>query len=138
MNLLRIFIPSIFFLSFLLLNGSGIASEQECLPHADNLECKPQNLLPRSRLRAPMQIERADPLLSTPPAPGIPQSGQPIAPGPAIAAPLAPSAPAALNTCDAGGCWGMGGGRYDAGAGSTYLTPAGRPCQRNGAFMQCF
>ncbi len=51
--------------------------------------------------------------------------------------PVAPSAPAPVTSCDAGGCW-SGGSRYNGGAGGTYLDKNGRLCQGNGTWMQCF
>jgi hypothetical protein len=63
------------------------------------------------------------------------------APAPVRAAPVmptmvTPSAPSALTSCDAGGCWDNLGIRYN-GIGSTLSGPAGKPCIRSGNWIEC-
>jgi hypothetical protein len=60
---------------------------------------------------------------------------------PAIAAlpqPVLPGAPSLLTSCDPGGCWDSHGKRYNSGGANTYLNQSGRPCNRNGIWVQCF
>jgi hypothetical protein len=49
--------------------------------------------------------------------------------------------PVILNSCDAGGCIGPNGARYNGHAGETdngvYLDPQGRRCVRSGDRLQC-
>jgi hypothetical protein len=61
-----------------------------------------------------------------------------------------PSPPPTITSCDGGGCWDAGGGRYsgNTGVGPATTPPAapggamtdnrGRLCTTNGAFVQCF
>lgn len=79
---------------------------------------------------------RAPPvLLEQPPVktPALPQVPVPVMPE---AKPLGPQAPAAITSCDQGGCWGSGT-RYQ-GSGAVYLDGNGRTCHRSGTWMQCF
>src|SRR6476661_2726974 len=67
---------------------------------------------------------------SVSPAPTVPpQRG---APPPAL------PAPALKSTCQPGGCIDSDARRYQGGTGTTYLDSAGRPCHRNGTWLQCF
>lgn len=97
-----------------------------------------QTLAPRraaQRYSPPVSVAPVTPAAaaaSATPAPGRP---------PAVSMPQAnvtPPAPAPITSCDAGGCWSSGGGRYQSGAGNTYFDNAGKLCQRQGAWMQCF
>lgn len=81
--------------------------------------------------------------------------GMPATPPPAVYAPTltpqlptpglpaqsplvrAPDRPVIMNSCDAGGCTGTDGVRYNGGVGTTLIGPQGRPCQKNGATVQC-
>lgn len=49
----------------------------------------------------------------------------------------APSAPSVITNCDQTGCWDNQGGRYNQGAGSTYIRNDGRACQSVGGQMIC-
>lgn len=55
-----------------------------------------------------------------------------------VPAPTGPQTPVPLTTCDPGGCWNTGAGRYNGGTGDTFLDRGGHQCVRNGAWMQCF
>lgn len=78
------------------------------------------------------------------PAPALPR---PVGPQPPAIAPpsvvpptvprAGPSPPAAVNSCDAGGCTDTGGNRYGGGTGNVYLDRQGRTCLRNGNWLQC-
>ena len=46
------------------------------------------------------------------------------------------TAPTSVN-CDAAGCWDNLGGRYNKGAGNTYIPMGGGSCQLIGGMMQC-
>ncbi|SEN49090.1 hypothetical protein SAMN05428959_102108 [Duganella sp. CF517] len=48
-----------------------------------------------------------------------------------------PGTPIPAVGCTAGGCYDPGGARHNAGPGSTTITPAGKLCQRQGAWLQC-
>jgi hypothetical protein len=48
-----------------------------------------------------------------------------------------PGAPIPAASCDAGGCFGPGGTRYNGAAGGAVLTPGGKLCNRTGAWIQC-
>ena len=50
--------------------------------------------------------------------------------------PIAPSAPAQVTNCDAGGCWDTSGQRYN-GSGPSLVRADGRPCQRVSAVVYC-
>lgn len=106
--------------------------------------------------REPEQPHRVNPAPAKPrsetppPAPVAPLQRQPaparipyqlILPPPLPApppAPAGPQTPVPLTTCDPGGCWNTGAGRYNGGTGDTFLDRGGRQCVRNGAWMQCF
>ena len=106
--------------------------------------------------REPEQPRRVNPVPAKPrsetppPAPVAPLQRQPaparipyqlILPPPLPApppAPAGPQTPVPLTTCDPGGCWNTGAGRYNGGTGDTFLDRGGRQCVRNGAWMQCF
>ena len=83
----------------------------------------------------------------------IPQPGQvpslkenPVIPEPVKPQPVEIPPPASaqrpgpvpLSSCDAGGCWSTNADRYNGGAGGVYLDKRGKPCQRQGPWMQCF
>lgn len=48
-----------------------------------------------------------------------------------------PGAPIPAANCDAGGCFGPGGARYNGAAGGAVLTPGGKLCNRTGDWIQC-
>ncbi|WP_151632437.1 hypothetical protein [Noviherbaspirillum aerium] len=86
----------------------------------------PRNVMPRRAV--PATVAR----MPAPPAP----AANPAAPVIPAQRPVGPPAPAPVTGCDAGGCW-SGGVRYQ-GSGGTYTDRAGKVCQNNGGFMQCF
>lgn len=96
---------------------------------------------PVPRRPVPQAIERVSPAESKPvgPAPGAtvlptPPRQPPVTP----ATPGArPGAPIPTAGCDAGGCYGPGGQRYNNGPGATVVSPGGKLCSRNGAWIQC-
>ena len=51
--------------------------------------------------------------------------------------PAPPPAPSVITSCDAGGCWDNMGGRYNKGAGNTYVPSSGGACQMVGGQMHC-
>lgn len=91
---------------------------------------------PVRRRAVPMIVDRM-------PGPAAPAVYGPVlsvpspAPMPATITPLAPPAPVILNGCDAGGCNGSNGVRYNGGVGTTLLSPEGRLCHKNGVTVQC-
>ena len=91
---------------------------------------------PVRRRAVPMIVERM-------PGPAAPAVYGPVlavpspAPMPAAMTPAAPPAPVFLNGCDAGGCNGSNGVRYNGGVGTTLLSPEGRLCNNNGVTVQC-
>lgn len=106
------------------LTGCTLAAEPTCtLP-----EQQPACVKRSAKARAQTLI--APPTLSRP--------QRPASSPPAIPPVVVPAPPDTVGPCDPGGCWNAGGGRYQGGTGNTYLDSKGRPCQRNGAFMQCF
>lgn len=58
-------------------------------------------------------------------------------PPPAPPSHTAPSGPAQITNCDAGGCWDTQSQRYNQGAGSTHFRQDGRICEQVGQQMQC-
>ena len=96
---------------------------------------------PVPRRPVPQAIERVSPAESKPagPVPGAtviptpPRQPQttPVTPG------ARPGAPIPTAGCDAGGCYGPGGQRYNNGPGATVVSPSGKLCTRNGAWIQC-
>lgn len=48
-----------------------------------------------------------------------------------------PNQPRMVTSCDEGGCWDTQGGRYNRGAGNTYIPTTGGSCQGVGNQMQC-
>lgn len=48
-----------------------------------------------------------------------------------------PGAPMPTTGCDAAGCYGADGKRYNNAGGAAVITPAGKVCNRNGALIQC-
>lgn len=111
---------SMFFLALPLAACAGNELAERKEPQAQR-----KNEVPRRAV--PALVER--PATVTPPAPAVPM--------PSVPQTSVPSGPAPVTGCDAGGCW-SGGNRYNGGTGGTYIDKGGRPCQSNGAFMQCF
>jgi hypothetical protein len=118
------------FLLFCLSLPAGAVSDQrkECAPPNDKPGCAKK--APPRHYSPPVSIER-------PATPSPAPARQPVAPAAQPGIAQAPPGPAAVNTCDAGGCWGAGGTRYQGGTGDVYLDRGGRPCLRTGAWMQC-
>ncbi|KQQ46366.1 hypothetical protein ASF61_18390 [Duganella sp. Leaf126] len=81
---------------------------------------------------------RGTPLPATP-SRVLPTPPRPLTPAtPSRIDPVArPGAPVPTAGCDAGGCYGPNGQRYNNGPGNTVVSPSGRLCSRNGAFIQC-
>lgn len=48
-----------------------------------------------------------------------------------------PGTPIPAIGCTAGGCYDASGVRHNTGPGGTTITPAGKLCQRQGAWLQC-
>ncbi|MFP5391745.1 MAG: hypothetical protein ACLGI6_09395 [Gammaproteobacteria bacterium] len=48
-----------------------------------------------------------------------------------------PPGPVIMNSCDAGGCTGTDGVRYNGGIGNVLISPQGRACSGNGIAIQC-
>lgn len=93
---------------------------------------------PVPRRPVPQAIERVSPAESKPvgPAPGA--AVVPTPPRQPPITPVArPGAPIPTAGCDAGGCYGPGGQRYNNGPGATVISPSGKLCSRNGAWIQC-
>lgn len=67
----------------------------------------------------------------------VPERSYGSAPSAPMPAPAAPPAPTHITNCDASGCWDNQGGRYNRGAGPTYIHQGGRPCQMIGGQMHC-
>lgn len=65
------------------------------------------------------------------PAPPMPSTSPRSDPG------ARPGAPVPTAGCDAAGCNGPNGQRYNNGPGNTVVSPSGKLCSRNGAFIQC-
>jgi len=64
-----------------------------------------------------------------------PQVGMPAAP-PSLALPSVSNRPMPVTSCDAGGCFGANGVRYNN-AGGGVVGPNGKVCNRSGATIQC-
>lgn len=94
---------------------------QESAEQAAPKPVPPRRAVPAAIVRMPAPPAPA----ANPPAPVIPAPGT-----------VGPPAPAPVTGCDAGGCW-SGGVRYQGGGG-IYTDRAGKVCQNNGGFMQCF
>jgi hypothetical protein len=81
----------------------------------------------RKAARQPSPAIVIPPVVTRPqPAPALPDAG------------TAPAAPAVKGICGPGGCTGTDAQSYRGNNGATYLNNAGRPCHRNGVWMQCF
>lgn len=77
---------------------------------------------------------------SAPPAVYAPALTPRPSPSPILTSPsvgLAPPAPVIMNSCNAGGCIGTDGQRYNGGVGSALISPQGRLCTNNGITVQC-
>jgi hypothetical protein len=61
----------------------------------------------------------------------------PVHPAPMPATALVPL-PVPLGSCDAGGCNGTDGVRYNTGAAGAVVDPAGRTCHKVGTTVNCF
>jgi hypothetical protein len=60
----------------------------------------------------------------------------PVMPPPAAPTITLPSRPSVLTACDASGCWDNQGTRYH-GSGAVLYGPSGKPCFRNGDWIEC-
>jgi len=67
----------------------------------------------------------------------VPQRNYQPTPSPSMPTPPTPPAPTNITSCDEGGCWDNQGGRYNRGAGSTYIHQGGSACQMIGGQMHC-
>ena len=65
--------------------------------------------------------------------PQLPMPGV-VSPSPVV---RAPDRPVFMNSCDAGGCTGTDGMRYNGGVGTTLIGPQGKACHNNGTTVQC-
>ena len=80
------------------------------------------------------------PTLTTPPAntSGLPNPVGTLPVSPTPAGTTAPTPlPVPVTNCNAGGCTGADGVRYNAGAAGVLVDPAGRTCRKVGNTMQC-
>lgn len=105
------------------------AVEAPCRPSDSRIACAKEKAAVR-KPGVPHGIEQQ-------PSPSA-VSVKPEMPTPVAARAIQPTAPLPVPTCDPGGCWDSGGNRYHGGVGNTYLDQNGRPCQRNGGWLQCF
>jgi hypothetical protein len=60
----------------------------------------------------------------------------PVKPPPAAPTIMLPSRPSVVTACDASGCWDNQGTRYH-GNGTVLYSPSGKPCFRNGDWIEC-
>lgn len=74
---------------------------------------------------SPAEAERKEPL-----PPRVPTPPR-VSPNPR------PGSPIPTAGCDIGGCYGPNGQRYNNGPGNTVVSPSGKLCSRNGAWIQC-
>jgi hypothetical protein len=98
--------------------------------------CRPAAARSFAQRRAVPQTHSRTPPAPQTATPAWPSNTQPVAvpvpPAPATDAPsLQP-----LNNCNAGGCRDASGTLLQ-GTGNTLLTPSGRPCRRDGNWVQC-
>lgn len=64
------------------------------------------------------------------------KSAEQVKPAPTVQTLVIPGPPNRLTVCDTGGCWDNLGNRYH-GTGTTLYGPAGKPCLRNGDWIDC-
>jgi hypothetical protein len=131
-------IATALFLSFSL---SGWAQNPACKLTDKKAECaKDQTAEPKERTlerrRAVPAVIPQSPALSPPvtvqrPQPSI-QIPQTTSQAPTVAA------PSAITSCDSGGCWDGGVGRYNNANGNVFINNAGKTCHQIGVTMQCF
>jgi hypothetical protein len=87
---------------------------------------------PMPRRPVPQIIERM-PQAARPQQPAIP----PLAPSPSLQTlTRPPAAPVPVTGCDAAGCYGANGVRYNN-VGKGVITPSGKTCTRAGGAIQC-
>lgn len=109
------------------LSDDGKHLAEEPCRTAKALDPIPRRPVPQAVERvSPAEAERKEPLpprVPTPPriSPNNPRPGAPI-----------PTA-----GCDVGGCYGPNGQRYNNGPGNAVVSPSGKLCSRNGAWIQC-
>jgi len=96
---------------------------------------------PVPRRAVPQAIERVPPAAGKAASPAPPSRVLPTPPRQPQTTPgtadSRPGAPIPTAGCDAGGCYGPGGQRYNNGPGATVVSPSGKLCSRNGAWIQC-
>ncbi|WP_334189140.1 hypothetical protein [Noviherbaspirillum sp.] len=114
----------------LVIAGCASAHGTNCVAGGPPNNCQPASApAPEAVRRAP---RLASPAIVVPPV---------IRPQPVPAPPTAttlPAAPAVKGICSPGGCTGTDAQTYQGGTGTTYMNNGGRPCHRNGVWMQCF
>jgi hypothetical protein len=120
-------------LSVMLPAGPAVAAAGNCKPAADQTGCAKKRVVPPRRA-VPQKFEPLVPMQTAPAS--RPAAAPPVPPSTAQT-PAPPQRPFSITTCDAGGCWGPDGKRYNSGAGNAYLDSNGRFCQRTGTWMQC-
>jgi len=54
-----------------------------------------------------------------------------------VPAAMLPASPSIITNCDTSGCWDSLGGRYNKGAGNTYIPVTGGACRKIGNMMHC-
>jgi len=86
---------------------------------------------PMPRRPVPQMVQRQPPL----PPPLDNRRAVPLPPVPKV--PSSPSLPMPALNCDAGGCYDLNGVRHNNAAGNSTITPGGKLCIRNGAWLQC-
>jgi len=118
------------------------ASGQETQPREaqskDGPACGQEDKRPECARKAPRPSRYSPPVtVDLVPSPPLPRTSSPPSPPAPATTNGTARAPAAVNNCDAGGCWGAGGNRYHGGTGDVYLDNGGRQCRRVGTWMQC-
>ncbi|MES2129593.1 MAG: hypothetical protein V4463_20165 [Pseudomonadota bacterium] len=93
-------------------------------PPDDSQGCPAKKPPPKRRAVAQVIVPTPRIAMPLPQRPVLPLAVQPVPPG-----------PVPLNHCDAGGCTDTAGQRY--GPGPVTVTPQGKTCLRNGAWVQC-
>lgn len=93
---------------------------------------------PLPRRPVPQAVERVSPpAQAEPKEPVPPRLPTPPRVNPDSRPEARPGAPIPTAGCDAGGCYGPNGQRYNNGPGATVVSPSGKLCTRNGAWIQC-
>lgn len=139
------------------LSDDGKHLAEEPCRTAKALEPMPRRPVPQAveRVSPAAQAEPTEPVPPRPPtSPRGPDGASPaVRPGASLSPPVLPATPPRSVTpapplvrpgapiptagCDAGGCYGPNGQRYNNGPGATVVSPSGKLCTRNGAWIQC-